>query len=353
MTTTTLLDDKLRELAQFESTSFPVISLYLNTQTDQHGRTNFEPFLRKELKAKAATFDVRSPELESFDEDAAKIEKWLAAELQPSSNGVAIFACSGADGFFEAIQFEAPIQQNVLTINHHPQLYPLARLSDQYPAYAAVVADTNSAHIFVFGLARTVESDTIRSEKLSRTQVGGWSQARYQRHVDNLHQQHGKEVMAHLERIVREEGIDHIIFAGDAVILPILRNELPSALAAKVVDELSLDINAPEQTVLKATLEAMRAYDSRTDAEEVQSLISAYRSGGLAVVRPEGVSKALHQGQVETLFISATFDAESQLSNDLVAGAKQTGARVRFIEDAALLAPFDGVGAALRYRTNP
>ena len=42
---------------------------------------------------------------------------------------------------------------------------------------------------------------------------------------------------------VREDGIDHIIFGGDAVILPILREQLPPALASKVVNELSIDIS--------------------------------------------------------------------------------------------------------------
>ena len=74
MTTPTIMEEKLRELAQFQTTTFPVLSLYLNTQPDQHGHANFESFLRKELKTKAATFQARSPERESFDRDAEKIE---------------------------------------------------------------------------------------------------------------------------------------------------------------------------------------------------------------------------------------------------------------------------------------
>ena len=181
------------------------------------------------------------------------------------------------------------------------------------------------------------------------------NQARYQSHVEELHERHGKEVMSHLERIVSEEHIEHIIFAGDAVILPILRAHLPPALAGKVVDELSLNMHSPAQAVLKATLEAMRQYDSRTDAEEVRALMGAYRAGGLATAGAESVMNALTNGQVETLLISASFDAspeavEGQKANDLITGAKQTAARIRFIEDNSLLEPLGGVGATLRYR---
>src|SRR5690349_12223774 len=47
------LMNHLDELAAFEPTSFPFISLYLNMPADRHGRDNFESFVRKEFKAKA------------------------------------------------------------------------------------------------------------------------------------------------------------------------------------------------------------------------------------------------------------------------------------------------------------
>lgn len=41
------LMDQLDELVAFERNGFPFISLYLNMQPDQHGRDNFESFVRK------------------------------------------------------------------------------------------------------------------------------------------------------------------------------------------------------------------------------------------------------------------------------------------------------------------
>jgi len=42
-----------------------------------------------------------------------------------------------------------------LFIGSLPHLYPLARVNDQFPRYAALIVDTNSAQLFVFGLATT------------------------------------------------------------------------------------------------------------------------------------------------------------------------------------------------------
>ncbi|MEP7271923.1 MAG: hypothetical protein ABI882_10505 [Acidobacteriota bacterium] len=56
---------------------------------------------------------------------------------------------------------------------------PLARLSDQYRRYAALVADTNAARLCAFALGATNASKTITGQKTSRSNGGGWSQARY------------------------------------------------------------------------------------------------------------------------------------------------------------------------------
>jgi peptide subunit release factor 1 (eRF1) len=137
----------LDRLVTFEPTSFPVISVYLNTQADQNGRDNFDAFVRRELKARAKKWTMRTPERESFDRDAERINEYLRDELRPSSNGAAIFACSAERDFFEAVQFDAPIEENHLYTSYQPSVYSLARFIDHYPPYIALVADTSVAHL--------------------------------------------------------------------------------------------------------------------------------------------------------------------------------------------------------------
>jgi len=369
------LMDQLDELVAFEPNGFPFISLYLNMQPDQHGRDNFESFVRKEFHAKTKSFASDSLELASFQRDTARISAYLRDEVRPSANGLAIFACAGADNYFNALQLDAPIQKHQMHVNERPHLYSLARLIDQHPRYAALLVDTNSARLFVFGLGKTLVNEDTQHVKLSRTQVGGWSQMRYQRHVENNHLHHAKEVVEMLDRVVREEAVEHIILAGDQVIIPLLREHLPDHLKEKIIDILRLDIRTPEHEVLKATMEALSEHNLHTDAEKVRRFLDEYRAGGLAVVAVRDTMKALEQGQVDELLISASpsevrleddFDASPQDHNSsgerfssalttadlLLTRARQTGAHVTFIEDAALLRSVGGVGAMLRYQVN-
>ena len=372
--TQTILMDDLDELAAFEPSGFPFISLYLNLQPDQHGRDNFLPFVRKEFTERAKSYPKNSLELASFKLSATRIMSYLRNEVRPSANGVAVFACAGADVYFKTVQLDAPIQQHRLHIGERPHLYPLARVIDQHPRYVALLADTNAARLFVFDLGRVLSSKEMHHPKLSRRQVGGWSQMRYQRHVDNYHLHHAKEVVEMLDRIVREEAAEHIILAGDEVIIPLLREHLPVHLERKVIDILRLDIRTPEHEVLKETMDALREHNLQSDAEKVRLLLDEYRAGGLAVVGFRATARALEQGQVDDLLISAsarqihddaglfedvtnstdrslTSGAPHLLAADLlVTRARNTGAHVTFIEDSALLADVGGVGALLRYQ---
>jgi len=366
-----LLAEQIDTLAAFAPTALPVISLYLNTQSGDHGRDHFASFVRKELHTRARTFAPQSAAGASFVRDVDRLEKYLATELRPSTNGLALFACAGAEDFFEAVQLNAPLERHEIYVDHQPHLYTLALVTKQFPRYAAVVADTDSARLFVFGLRSTISEDRVESTKMSRTETSGWSQARYQRHMENHHQHYAKEVLEVLDRVVRKEGIQYIVFAGDQVVIPLLEKQLSPFLAAKVIDVLRLDIRTPERQVLEATLAAMRRQDARDDSEKVEHLIADYRSGGLAVVGVHDVLAALSKGQVEEVLLSTSLkqfrgDQEEQglpwvesmsstgesdhLSETILAQARQTGARFRLIEDAPLLAEVGGVGASLRYR---
>jgi len=376
----TTIEEPLARLAAFEPTTFPVLSVYLNTQPDQHGRSlDAAPYLHREFKALSRTWAPISPERHSFDQDVERIVSYVTGEIDPAANGVAIFACWGARNFFEAIQLTSPFHDNRVYSYNQPHLYHLARLDEQYPRYAAVLTDTNTARIFVFGLGHVIDAEQVKGKKVHRVKVGGWSQARYQRRVGNAHQEHAKEVIERLVQIVREDHVSHIILAGDSVVIPLLQAQLTPEMVS-MVEVMKLDIHASEHDVLIATLEQLREQEVKTAAEKVDRLMNQYRARGLAVVGLHETLEALTNGQVEELLISGALDRshpvpeqveaifapeipdseggtesgqprQASLPDLLVTKAKQTGAIVTFIEDGTLLESTDGVGAFLRWRT--
>ena len=149
---------------------------------------------------------------------------------------MALFACAAADGSFEHVQLDALMEGDRLYVADRPHLYPLARLTDQYPPYAALIADTNAARLFVFGREATMRSGQVTGATVSRRSVGGWPQARYQRHIEHSHLHRAKELVNALEQVVREDGVEQIVPAGDEVIIPVLRDQLPKHLTDRIID---------------------------------------------------------------------------------------------------------------------
>jgi len=373
------LDRKLEKLAESTSNDFPFISLYLNTQADQHGRDNFDSFVRKEFSSRAKAFADGSPERESFERDAGRINIYLRDKLEPSANGLAIFACAGANNYFEAIQLDAPIEKHSLHVSDRPHLYPLARIVDQFPRYVALLADSQTARLFVFDLGRTESAVEYYNLKTSRTLAAERPQLRYQQRLDNYRSQYIKEVAAMLERIVKEENAQHVVLAGDDFFIPEFRQHIPRYLNDRVIDILRLDIRTPEHEILKATMESLRDNNIQTDAEKVRDLFDRYQEGGSAAVGLRDTLDALSNGKVEELILSASLKqisvdqaslsripsvtavpntlaehlaeprSAAAVADKLVAEALSTGSTITFIEDPMLLGDVGGVGAFLRY----
>ena len=380
--------DQLDRLAAFEPAPYPVVSLYLNTQPGQTGRDQFHTFVRKEFAARGKTYPAGSPERESLDKDLERISSFLTNQIEPSANGVAVFACSAGE-LFETVQTSAPIADHWLYIGDQPHLYPLARIESLQPTCAIVLADTNAARIMVFATGEVVSQEEVTGVKTKRMSQGGWSQARYQRHVENFHVQHVKEVVEALEKIVQRENISEIVVAGDEVVLPLLREQMPKHLQQKVVEHVRMNSNSRREHLISTSLEALRRAHTEGEREKVDAAVSGFRSGGLGVVGPEDTLEALVKGQVDELLISshlrslqavgalapstaadsldavltepvmepiaagepAEADAEMvRLADELVTKATQTSAKISFIEDADLLADYGGVAAILRFK---
>jgi len=375
----TRVPDKLLDrLLNFEPTAAPVISLYLDARADQHGQTNFLPFVRKQLTERSKTYENQSEERLSFEEDFVRIVRYLEGEVPASIQGLAIFACSAENDWFEVGQFDAPFERNRVFVSDRPHLYPLARLIDQYRRYAVVLADTNRAQIFVFASGRAVNRQEVENVKTKHAKVGGWSQARYQRHEQNYHLQHAKEVVENLEKIVRDEGIEQIVLAGDeATVIPLLREQMSKEVAERVIEALSLGIDTPEHELLEESLTAFRRHDSFTDMEKVEQLLSEYRGDNLGVAGVPETLAALSNGQVEEMLIAARPESiqydeaevekvlklypadvvlpesldQRTIADELVRRANVlSSAKVTFIEDSTRLERMGGVGGLLRYR---
>jgi peptide chain release factor subunit 1 len=367
----------LQKLLDFEPVQGPFISVYLDTRVNENGTRTFDVVLRKLISEQLDRLGERADERTAFEEDVEKINSYLT-DLDPTVQGVALFACSKA-GLFQHFDFQVPFDENMLFVFDRPHLYPIIKLVGQNRRFAVAQADTNSAHIYVFGRGETFFRDDIQNVKTNRSEVGGWSQMRYQRHLENFHQQHAKDVVAELEKLVRDDHIERIILAGDeTVIVPILKAEIGKELEDKIIGTMSLSVNAPEYEVLEEADKVVHRCEMLEAARAIENLNEQNHDNGLGVTGMGKVLPALFNGQVQELYISSDFenvefnagqvnkifkDYAPGIGEDLPSAkrtglvidealriAAQTADDIRFIDDDNLLKDAGGIGALLRYQ---
>jgi len=367
----------VKKLLDFEPTDLPFISAYFKTEPDQNGKFNYKMSAETSIKQSAENFEMRSPRRKSFEKDGKRILDFLD-NVDPATKGVAIFACSGMN-YFKGLEYDVPFEEDYLFVFDKPHVYPLVRLLEQNPAFAVLLADTNSAHIFVFQGGETRERHDIENVKTNRTEVGGWAQARYQRHVENFHQQHAKEAVEELAKIVRRERIDKVILAGDeTVIIPLLRAELPKDVEERVVGTIPLNVHTPPRELLEAAQKAIHVSDTLEDKKKIDFLFDQNYDGGTGVTGAEKTLAVLLNGQVRELYLNADFDSieydkgamlivlsdyatgvgeglpsaslRGMIVDELIKRATLSADEIRFIEDKNLLKEAGGIGALLRYQ---
>lgn len=260
----------IKMLGGREPDGYPFLSVYLNAESNSTGREDYQVWLKKSLSEQARTYKENPEEAERFENAVRKINDFVGG-ADVASNGIAIFASLGDGSIFETVELDVPFRQNRFFAYDRPYIFPLARAVYQHPRYAVLWADTNKADIYIFDGEDRIRTDNRANEKVeniqnvvtNRTQVGGWSQGRFQRHIDNFHLHHAKEVVGELETLIREKGIDKLVLCGDeAAIMPVLRPQLSKAVEEKVIAVINLSQYDSPEEIRKRTLK--RSMTSRT-----------------------------------------------------------------------------------------
>jgi len=346
--------DLLRRLAEVEPTELPVLSVYLDMRPEadgqRPGQRDGRIVLRDRLREIERTVGVRGPAADSFTADSERIRAYADDAFDPASAGLAVFACQGI-GLWETLETGEPFETEVVAAPV-PQLFQLARLLDDHATAVVAVVDSNTARLFVSRTGRLDEvdgpdEDSVHHRKRS---TGGWSQARFQRHIDKHDTDFGREAAAAVERLVDRYDAGRVVVAGDRSTVQPLLDALPQAVAERVGEVVPLEIRADRgevADVIGPILARLEADEERATADLVLAEVAG---GGLGVAGLKPTREALERGQVLELVVAANGSLDDEVRNELIRTAARTSADVEIVDEHDGLARFDGVGALLRYQ---
>ena len=344
----------IRRIAEAEADDAFIVSAYVDMEPSDHGERPAErPELvavRRRLRELQRGLPDAAPQRGSLDADVDRIERRLEDADFDGSGGVALFACDRI-GLWEEVQAAEPFTTQVAA-GRTADLFQLARLLDDSVGAVVAVVDTSTCRLFVTrrGAIEERPGPDEPPDDHRRPDRGGWSQARYQRHVDMHDKRFAKEAASALERLVEAEKAQHVFLAGDDRSVPILEAELSEAVRALVEHVLHLEMRSGRDEISDEVLPVLKAIESAEEEDLADQAIGAWRAGGLGVVGTEATLAALDWGQVDQLVLDESAPLDEERRAELVRRAALTDAGVEVVHDHPRLAAHEGVGATLRFR---
>ncbi|HZO50272.1 MAG TPA: Vms1/Ankzf1 family peptidyl-tRNA hydrolase [Gaiellaceae bacterium] len=294
----------LRRLARLRVRPGPVVSLYvdLDPRTTVSER-DVQSRLRSLLHA------VCSESEEGLDHEqraSLRADRERFARLatygfeRDGAASLAVFASAGA-GLWEELRLPVPLDDAVV-VDREVHLTPLVPTLGEREE--ALVAFANRRR----GSLYRVEDGTI--EELvdlsdggvpSRHDQGGWSQANYQRHVDELALRHLRAVAEELDRRFRRRGRPPVVLVCPEDERADFERLLSSDVSSAVVGWTSVEAHAPASAIAQAVKPLLEDHRAARERDLVERWSAERRQGRHATCGWDEVFAALREGRVDRL----------------------------------------------------
>lgn len=373
--------DELRELAEFETEHGCAVSLYLNldpsvapTPGDVSARVR--SLLDEAGKAQAANqHELSHAQRQGVRADLERIRRYYEEEFERGgAHGLAVFAAS-LDNVWRVLPLLEPVEDGI-SVGSGLHVAPLVSLVGRGEGALVVAVSRERGQIFELRAGSLEELEDLFEEQPRRHDQGGWSQARHQRHIDNLALEHLRAVADHLDAILRRErGLRAIVVASEEA-----RGEFSELLSheasAAVVGQISAEAHATPAQLLQLAVPVLEEWRASAEHDLVEAWRGEVGRDGRASAGWAPTLEAASDGRVATLLIGNGVDRpvwrcpacgrlnaaagkcaldgttleERPDGLDLV--LRQTlahGGDVCAVSRAHDLEPFDGLGASLRY----
>ena len=307
--TTTVTDSVLRELASFRSRTGCAVSIYLDldpssTPTTPDIETRFHATLDTARKTGERVAAGRGRDCKlALRADISRIQSWWESEFaRNDARGLGIFA-SSADDFFRTVPLPASAGDAVY-VGGTLLVTPIAgQLGDDGSLVAVVSRERGT--VYRLEGARLAEVLDDSEEQPGRHDQGGWSQARYQRHIETLVLRHLKQVAVDLDRTVRRlgPGLGIVVVAPEEARAE-LERELPHEVRKAIIGSTSADAHAGPNELLEVARPFLVEARARQEHDAVERWREAYGRGERSAAGWRHVLEAASDGRVDVLLLT-------------------------------------------------
>lgn len=360
-------EKEVKNLARLRSERGDLVSLYLDIDQSRADSDR----IKIEIKDLLKQIEGGVPE-----KLLGQITKEATRLYREREKGLAIFASDQLD-VWEAFPTAYPFA-NQIFLGERAIIRPLLKLMDEAERFCVVQVDKKKARILLVYLGE-VEDRTGLVEKYfpGHHKQGGWSMARFQRHVENEAMAHVKEVARRVYKKWKRHEFNRLIIGGSPQALAYLKENLHPDLKIRVAGEINKELFLDDQEVLQAAMKIEEKIEREKEKQLISELMDSLGEGNTGVTGIDKVARAIRDRRVMTLFVKMGKSQPGRKCGDcgrifvedvlecpdcgggskfvkdavsrIILEAYDQSARVEFYKDDNRLADQGDIGAIIRY----
>ncbi len=302
--------DQLRQLASFRAEHGCAITLFLNldpsevpTAGDAQTRMNALLSTAEKADRSELTHDQR----QGLKADFARIERWFDDDfIRDGARGLAIFS-AGLDNFWSTIPLSTPITDGV-KVGHEFVLSPLIPLVARADGTIVAVVGREQGQLFRLRAGRLEPIADHSEEQPGQHDQGGWSQSRYQRHIEKLVQEHLKEVAEELDRSRKRMHAPKVVLVCSEEMRGEIVDELSNEARDALIGFAQAEAHAGPPELLEAVRPVLEQAQANDERDVIERWLEEAGRNGRAASGWERTLEAASDGRVEVLLAQEGYD---------------------------------------------
>jgi peptide chain release factor subunit 1 len=303
-----LSSQKLRELAEFRPEGARVLSLFLSLEPSEFATgsaraTEMQSVLDEADRQVRESDSLSHQEKRALREDVERLRGYFKRNVDlKGAHGLAIYAC-GPAGLFEVLKLPRPVELRAV-IDDSPFVEPLADLGRR-GTWCVVLVNRKVGRMLLGTPDQLEELPPIEDDVHGQHDQGGWSQARYQRSVENEVHQHLRRTTDLAFRRFKRTQFERLLVGGPEEIVAAFEERLHPYLRERLAGRVDVDVeNTSVDHVRRAVAPVIEEHDRTRERQALDRIVEGASSGGRGAAGLESVLTALNERRVETLVLA-------------------------------------------------
>ena len=296
--------DALRQLAGFRAEKGCAISLFLDldpsvSPTPADAQTRVHSLLDEGEKRNDGMAQTHEQRL-GLKSDFERIREFFDEEfVRDGTRGYAVF-CAGLDNLWQPVPLSERVPDEI-KVSRDLYLAPLVPLVGRGDGAVVAVISREQGRLYRLRAGRLDEVADLFEEQPRRHDQGGWSQARYQRHVDELARDHLKDVADELETQLRRLQFPRVVVVSPDELKSDFVDMLAGDARNAIVGWTTAEAHASDDALLQAALPVLEEWRERREAQTIERWREEAGRNGRASSGWEQTLEAASDARVECL----------------------------------------------------